>query len=399
MINILLIEPEGKGTIARLTHNLYLAFSKREDVNVYIANVNYQDNDDFIVDRQFNFMNKYHFPLGKLVYYVRCVFFIKRLKKDLTPLITISTSEACSTYNVLSKGNGRNIGIFHSSLIYSKNKTNNIWKYLLQYFSFCLLYRYLDKLYCVSPDVKTFILENFSSISPFKVSILYNIHDIQQIIKLSNVSIENLLFSSMNEYIVFVGRLDYNKSPDKVIRAFAEFSMKREGVGLLIIGGDTHCLLHKLKNLCSELEILHKVIFLGNVSNPYKYIKKAKFLVLPSKSEALPGVIIESLILNIPVITTNSSMGIWDIMDCTESYDKNLLGTFIASKGIITSNLCKENCFIKSELNIDEMNLVDSMSALYDNDILYQNMANERSLFLSKITEEFVLNKILLENV
>lgn len=185
----------------------------------------------------------------------------------------------------------------------------------------------------------------------------------------------------MNEYIVFVGRLDYNKSPDKVIRAFAEFSMKREGVGLLIIGGDTHCLLHKLKNLCSELEILHKVIFLGNVSNPYKYIKKAKFLVLPSKSEALPGVIIESLILNIPVITTNSSMGIWDIMDCTESYDKNLLGTFIASKGIITSNLCKENCFIKSELNIDEMNLVDSMSALYDNDIMYQNMANERSLF------------------
>ena len=61
-------------------------------------------------------------------------------------------------------------------------------------------------------------------------------------------------------------------------------------------------------------------------------------LVSSSYSEGLPGVIIEALTLGIPVITTNSSRGVWEIFGCSNQYDKKMKGLKVVPDGIITSN-------------------------------------------------------------
>ena len=65
-------------------------------------------------------------------------------------------------------------------------------------------------------------------------------------------------------------------------------------------------------------------------------------LCLPSYSEGLPGVLIEALSLNKKIITTNSSLGVWEIMQCLESYSERLVKPFENELGFITSN-CDDN--------------------------------------------------------
>ena len=64
-----------------------------------------------------------------------------------------------------------------------------------------------------------------------------------------------------------------------------------------------------LKKLAKKLNIENKVHFLGWQSNPYKYIKNAKLFVLSSNVEGFGNVLVESLILNTPVVSTNCPSG------------------------------------------------------------------------------------------
>ena len=62
-------------------------------------------------------------------------------------------------------------------------------------------------------------------------------------------------------------------------------------------------------NLSASLKLTDKVFFIGSVKNPYPYIKAAKFLVLCSLYEGLPTVLIEALILQTPIISTDCPSG------------------------------------------------------------------------------------------
>ena len=57
------------------------------------------------------------------------------------------------------------------------------------------------------------------------------------------------------------------------------------------------------------------VVFGGFSDNPYPYIKNAKALVLTSDFEGLPTVLIEAIALGTPIITTNCSGGVLEIVD------------------------------------------------------------------------------------
>lgn len=57
-----------------------------------------------------------------------------------------------------------------------------------------------------------------------------------------------------------------------------------------------------------------KIIITGFKRNPYPYIKNAKCLILSSEREGLPTVLIESLILDTPVVSTNCISGPSEIL-------------------------------------------------------------------------------------
>jgi glycosyltransferase involved in cell wall biosynthesis len=84
---------------------------------------------------------------------------------------------------------------------------------------------------------------------------------------------------------------------------------------------DTNIKLVLLCNKDKELEKMikirdleNKIIITGFKRNPYPYIKNAKGLILSSEREGLPTVLIESLILNTPIVSTNCISGPSEIL-------------------------------------------------------------------------------------
>lgn len=103
-------------------------------------------------------------------------------------------------------------------------------------------------------------------------------------------------------YFVSVGRLEYEKGGDLLLQAFEKISHLLPH-RLLIIGDGS-----MRKNLEQQAERAHlagKVCFIGELPNPYPVMKQSDFLVLSSRWDAFPYVILESLALELPIISTD----------------------------------------------------------------------------------------------
>ncbi|WP_168525543.1 glycosyltransferase [Acinetobacter sp. A3] len=138
---------------------------------------------------------------------------------------------------------------------------------------------------------------------------IYNPIDIESIQLAANEYIPDI----DGPYIVNVGKFKAQKRHDVLVRAYAKANINEK---LVLVG--TGELLEQTKQLVKELDIENKVIFAGFKKNPYPYMKHAKFMVLSSDFEGLGLVILESITLGTPVISTDCPSGPGEILasDC-----------------------------------------------------------------------------------
>ena len=166
-----------------------------------------------------------------------------------------------------------------------------------------------------------------------------------------NVKSENLLDTDVNkQFVLAVGRLKNEvKQFDKLILTYKNSTLYYNNVALIILGRgeDKDC----LEKLIYENELQDHVKLLGFKTNPYPYIKASKFLLLSSKTEGFPMVLLESLALETPVVSFDCKSGPSEIVqngvngilvkdqdfdELTKAIDKMFLdGTFYKT--------CKEN--------------------------------------------------------
>ncbi|MDT2811559.1 CDP-glycerol glycerophosphotransferase family protein [Vagococcus lutrae] len=102
---------------------------------------------------------------------------------------------------------------------------------------------------------------------------------------------------------VTVGRLSPEKQHQLLIKAFAEFYKQNEQSHLYIVGSGA--IKDDLQRLVSELQIQKAVTFTGQLSNPYPLMKRCNCFVLTSAYEGQPMVLLESLTLGLPIISTD----------------------------------------------------------------------------------------------
>lgn len=119
-------------------------------------------------------------------------------------------------------------------------------------------------------------------------------------------SIKGIRLPKHNEInFVNMGRLSPEKDQEKLIRAFSQLINKYQNLNMkLYIIGDG-ILKGTLNDLVETLGLEESVIFTGQMKNPFFLINKADCFVLSSNHEGQPMVLLETLVLNKPIIATD----------------------------------------------------------------------------------------------
>ncbi len=142
-------------------------------------------------------------------------------------------------------------------------------------------------------------LSNF--IHPKKIQTIYNPFDFERIVELAN---EPAVLPS-EDYLIQIGSDFKRKRQDILLEAFSKIKDKK--IKLLLLGTEEN---KQISELIKHLEIKKEsIIFQPFVANPYPFIKNAKMLIMSSEREGLPRVIVESLILKTPVVSTDCDTG------------------------------------------------------------------------------------------
>ena len=143
-----------------------------------------------------------------------------------------------------------------------------------------------------------------------KTAIIYNPFLPKTVKKLSKIKIKKtFLKNSLN--IISVGRLTDQKNHIVQLKAM-KYIEKKNNPNLTIIGKG-----YKEKYLKSYIEnnnINKKVQLIGYKKNPFPYIVKSDILILTSKFEGLPNILLEAQYLKKYIISSNCSSGPKEIL-------------------------------------------------------------------------------------
>ena len=230
--------------------------------------------------------------------------------------------------------------ILWQKLIYRKQKafnyihSSNISNYL---FNSDKLNRFLFKkrqFICVSLGIEEKVKRQFPILN---TQTIYNFVDFKN---------ETESEKQSDKYILSIARMDHEnvKQVDVLLECYAKSILHKNKIRLIILGDGVR--LEEMKALANKLNISNFVDFTGFERNPVNYLKNALFTVLTSKYEGLPTVLVESLLMETPVIS----------FDCETGPNEIITHRF---NGLLIENQNKEK-------------MIQGMNELIENDGLYQ---------------------------
>ncbi|RUY28898.1 MULTISPECIES: glycosyltransferase family 4 protein [unclassified Mesorhizobium] len=107
-------------------------------------------------------------------------------------------------------------------------------------------------------------------------------------------------------YVLFVGRLAEVKGPDLLVSAFEKMSQEYPDIGLVVAGPDFG-MRRSLESFVNAHHLADRVVFTGHLSESARSeaYRRALFLVVPSRAEAMSLVALEAGIVGTPVLLTD----------------------------------------------------------------------------------------------
>ena len=140
---------------------------------------------------------------------------------------------------------------------------------------------------------------------------LYNLFDTEYIIERAN-QYSSELWSS--DYILTVCRLEEtSKDVASIIFAYKMVKEQYGYLGKLLIVGDGNSK-YNLTQLVVKLNLVDDILFLGYQVNPFKYMRCAKIFILSSRFEGFGNVLVEAMVVNVPILSTDCPVGPREIL-------------------------------------------------------------------------------------
>jgi glycosyltransferase involved in cell wall biosynthesis len=174
------------------------------------------------------------------------------------------------------------------------------------------LFPFADAIVAVSQGVADGIVQ-ISGLPSARITVIYNpIFSPELLTKFDEYVDCDWFVNDQTPVVLGVGRLSKEKDFPSLIRAFAMVRNQSYPVKLIILGQGEE--LQYLESLVKELDLVGDVAFLGFVSNPYTYMRKAKMLVVTSLFEGFGNVLVEAMIAGTPVISTDCEGGPSEIL-------------------------------------------------------------------------------------
>lgn len=176
------------------------------------------------------------------------------------------------------------------------------YKNLIRVLSSFLLYRFVNSVVSVSYGIE----DELHKVLKIKNSkTIYN-----PVIDREKIAQKVIEYKIKEEnYFICVGRIHYQKDYLYLVDIIFEVKKTIPDIKILILGSGELNDVSKLEEKIKNKNLGENIILLGSVNNPYPYIKNAKAILMTSRWEGLPTVLVESIYLGIQVISVDCKYG------------------------------------------------------------------------------------------
>ena len=200
------------------------------------------------------------------------------------------------------------ISVVHiRSIMFIPKNMNKLKKFIFRLL-IKLSFQVCDKCVAVSNDLRSELIKE-KWVREDKVVTIYN-----PVIKNDIEFKPRTINENQDIHIGLIGWIWDIKNQEEAIRSLKELNDNR--FKLHLIGGIKDLEYYKkLETLIKDLKVEKQVTFEGLKENIFEEFKKIDILILTSKTEALPTVIIESLASGVPVVSRNCKVGPKEILE------------------------------------------------------------------------------------
>jgi glycosyltransferase involved in cell wall biosynthesis len=168
-----------------------------------------------------------------------------------------------------------------------------------------LVDRWVDKHVVISEQLREYLVRRFGVVGA-KIMVIRNGVDREALSAhraRRNEYRRALGISGSQKIVGFVGRLVFQKNPELLLDCAAHMLKRRRDLGFVVVGGGP--LLESLKREVVRVGIQEHFIWLGDSEEVYAAMATFDLLVVTSRYEGVPLVVLEALAVGVPVVSTD----------------------------------------------------------------------------------------------
>ncbi len=162
-------------------------------------------------------------------------------------------------------------------------------------------YKSFDTVICVTENVRRILLEKLGK--DINTAVISNPIRKDNILSLAEHGECDIPKKPDTLRVCYLGRLQEEKGADRLLEAHKRLLDEGKKLELIMVGDG--CDMSKLRRYVDENGLKDSVHMLGYLDNPYPYMKTADLFVCPSRAEGFGLVLVEAMILDLPVMSTD----------------------------------------------------------------------------------------------